>query len=743
MSQLLKVHHSVDAKHVKNLGEQSVSSPVQAINEMVKNSLDADATQCTVHFYAKSSLENYVDIYKIVVEDNGIGMTYSDIVNKWMRIATDNKERYTESPKFGRRVSGDKGMGHFATQNLGNIIKLISDPEMYEGRPASKYSSKTLVLTIDWKKYQPGKTFEEIDNDLEIVERENKDHYGISIEITELKHQWTMGDVEKVQLNLGTLQTPKLLRKSKKNPFEPKVVAHGFQLPREEIESSIEKFATYEIKCSLKGSMAYYTIHEKKTKNEDRKPAPYLNERAKGKGKFSIGSETCGDADLRFFLVRGRVGDWAPDIVKNRKELDDQLKENCGIKIFNDGVRVMPYGEPGNDWLGLGARKVARRADHIRQNQVVGYVFLTRKNNPKIIETTTRQAVVQNKAFEILKNEFVLGAIRELERYIGEEKIEKSFGKVREDPKTKAASTIKQLTEFVDELELEPEEKEERVSSLKTLSTLIEKQEKQSEEEVERITTNLEMYRNLASLGISALAFHHEIIQPIGRLEARQNKLIEKWDVWEDEKKLDYITKSLKDVWTVEDLNTYIREFAALFKGAKGTKRGREEIDIKKSLDRLKEGFENILSSHKIEIIVDKGPGTFSGLFMNMASFESIILNIVSNSLRALLKVSRTQKKIKISYEKTLAHLKIRFYDNGYGISDENFERIFEPFWTTYKGEMEYGTGMGMTIVRETVEDDYDGKVEVESSTYEEENPGKGKTTILVTIPLEKLKQNG
>lgn len=740
MSLVLKVHHSVDAKHVKNLGEQSVSSPVQAINEMVKNSYDADATQCTVHFYAKSSLEQFIDIYKIVVEDDGIGMTFSDIEKKWMRIATDNKERETLSPKFGRRVSGDKGMGHFATQKLGNVIKIISNPEMYESRPSSKYSNKTLVLTTDWKKYQPGKTFEEIDNDLEILERENKDLHGITIEITELAHQWTKDDVENVQLNLGTLQIPKLLRKSKKNPFEPKVVAHGFELPHEEIESSIEKFADYEVRCFLKGSMVSYTIYKKNKKNGEHELAPHINERAGGKGKFPIGSETCGDANFRLLLYQGRVGEWAPDIVKNRKELDDQLKENCGIKIFNDGVRIMPYGEPGNDWLGLGARKVARRADHIRQNQVIGYVFLTRKNNPDIIETTTRQAVVQNKAFEILKNDFVLGAIRELERYLGEEKIDKDFRKVHEDPKTKAASTIKQLTEFVDGLELDPEEKKEKVSSLNALSNLMDKQEKQSEEVVEKITTNLEMYRNLASLGISSLAFHHEIIQPIGRLEARQNKLVEKWDVWDDEKKLDYIRKSLKDIWTVEDLNTYIREFAALFKGAKGTKRGREEINIKKSLERLTEGFESILSAHKIKLIVDEGSGSFSGLFMNMASFESIILNLISNSLRALLKVSRVEKKIKISYEQTSTNLTIRLYDNGYGIHDVNFERIFEPFWTTYKGEFEYGTGMGMTIVRETLEDDYDGTVQVESSTFEEDNPGKGETTILVTIPLENLK---
>ena len=49
--EIIPLHHTVDAKHIKNLGEQSVSSLVQAITEIAKNSYDADAHTCTVNFY--------------------------------------------------------------------------------------------------------------------------------------------------------------------------------------------------------------------------------------------------------------------------------------------------------------------------------------------------------------------------------------------------------------------------------------------------------------------------------------------------------------------------------------------------------------------------------------------------------------------------------------------------------------------------------------------------------------------
>ena len=46
---------------------------------------------------------------------------------------------------------------------------------------------------------------------------------------------------------------------------------------------------------------------------------------------------------------------------------------------------------------------------------------------------------------------------------------------------------------------------------------------------------------------------------------------------------------------------------------------------------------------------------------------------------------------------------------------------------------------MGLTIVREIITENYDGEIEVKSSTYEKANPGKGETTIQIKIPLKNL----
>ena len=92
MSETMDLHHSIDAKHAQNIGEQSVSDRVQAVIEIVKNSYDADALNCTVKFFARSGGSGtLVHIDKIVISDDGIGMTFDDIKNKWMRLATASK----------------------------------------------------------------------------------------------------------------------------------------------------------------------------------------------------------------------------------------------------------------------------------------------------------------------------------------------------------------------------------------------------------------------------------------------------------------------------------------------------------------------------------------------------------------------------------------------------------------------------------------------------------------------------
>lgn len=741
MNKEVELYHSFDAKLATNIGEQSVSSKLQAVIELIKNGYDADATECKVYFITTSQRGNNIGLEKIIVEDDGIGMSFEDLAEKWMRVATPNKERDTRSPIFKRRVSGEKGMGHFASQRLGHVVKIISKPKSYAGRPKTDYPNSVMELVIDWNKYEPGKDFQEIPNTLKITDKQDEGNHGVRIEITDLKDQWTIDDIDAVMVNAGTLLAPSFIRKGQKHPFDIRIIPVGFSPKREVVESAVEKYAPWEIRAKLAGSTIHFQFFRRESNDEARKPAPDVGTRGKGRGQRPAGDKTCGDAGLVFYAYEGRASTWAPRAVRKSTELDKQLDENCGIKIFNDGVRIMPYGNPGNDWVKLDERWIRRAEGKTRNKNIIGYVFLTRKNNGRIIETATRESLTDNYEFRYLRDEFILAVIKEFEEYRKAEKDAKEFEKPKMKYAAKASSEITHLADFIEGLDLKESHKTTAVSKLKEISGFVEKQDTDAQKKVEEVTSNLEMYRNLASLGISALAFHHEILQPVGRIIKRQTRLLKYWQEWKDDKKRDWIDKTASDVRTIIDLNTYIREFAALFKGIKGTKRKREEIDFKKSIAKFKEGFVDILADNGIGIEVVVTGGDIKDLYMNKASWESIVMNLLSNSIKALGNVQRQKKAIRVTFEKTPGHLKIQVHDNGYGIDDGDILRVFDPLWTTYREE-NTGTGMGMTIVREIVEDDYKGEIVIASSRYEKEYPGKGETTVQISIPLEELKVN-
>ena len=71
----------------------------------------------------------------------------------------------------------------------------------------------------------------------------------------------------------------------------------------------------------------------------------------------------------------------------------------------------------------------------------------------------------------------------------------------------------------------------------------------------------------------------------------------------------------------------------------------------------------------------------------------------------------------------------IIFADTGYGISSENLDKIFEPFFSTKSPGK--GTGLGLSICYGIIEE-HKGKISVNSNGV-----GKG-TTFMITLPIYK-----
>jgi len=107
--------------------------------------------------------------------------------------------------------------------------------------------------------------------------------------------------------------------------------------------------------------------------------------------------------------------------------------------------------------------------------------------------------------------------------------------------------------------------------------------------------------------------------------------------------------------------------------------------------------------------------------------FDHIISNLIANAIDAYEGIEANTKQIVVEAKRHDGLIKITVRDRGSGISAKELPRIFDAFYTT-KGN-EHGTGIGLSIVKHAVEQDFSGKITVTS------NKRTG-TTFTVQLPV-------
>ena len=210
-----KLHFKVSARTARLIGRENVSSAESALIELVKNAYDADAQNCIIYFDKSNKLH---------IMDDGHGMSETTPENYWMTIGTNNKEREYISSKLGRIKSGEKGIGRFALDRLGQTCLLHTKPEG---------AIKGHTWSADWKDFESEKfeTVEEIEADLETIAldlaetakkifAETKTRApqilglipfkkGTFISVEDLRDNWQISDVKRLYKSLSTLIPPK------------------------------------------------------------------------------------------------------------------------------------------------------------------------------------------------------------------------------------------------------------------------------------------------------------------------------------------------------------------------------------------------------------------------------------------------------------------------------------------------------------------------------------------------------
>jgi signal transduction histidine kinase len=678
---------SPKARLIQILGEYLIKDATVGILELIKNSYDADATLVNIEMHSLNK-ENA----KIIIKDNGLGMDEDTFVNKWMNPATGHKEKQKKDiirTALGRLPLGEKGVGRFATQQIGNQLKMISKV---------KKSSNELVVDIDW--FQ----FENNDKDLEDIEVEyefqNLSHFkdndsGTILEITKLKAEWKENDIARISETLRRMKKPFRLP-FKKEKGDTNI--NNFEVSISFIDCPIE-FEKYE---NLENSDILDKAHYRLLGILDAKGKvefEYLTnipgeEKIENEGTFDI--KEIGDINIEFPT---QCGAFFFNFYHYNKNLDKKSGFNkkdvealAGVNIYRDGIRVMPYGELGNDWLSLDNERI-QNTSFIGNDTIIGLIEINQVENSQLKDKTNREGLIENEAY----NQFRKLALS-LVKLLHKEKIStkpKKQKTIKNNPNidvkiTDAVTNIKKVLSTLSNNDTEDVVKS--VAVLKKIESDFEVIKVEVDNTIQDFTNTNERLTNLAGTGLAAERFTHEFARLVVGANMSLEKLKKLIDLTNEliKKEVDIIGGSL------EALRNDIRLLGPMFYVKKVARE--KELDLRQVVNNTIALQEHFLKKENINVELI---GASFKITMREGSCMQIFNNLIDNSIYWLSqKKNIGERKIRILFDDLEQAVYVS--DSGNGVVERYRDRIFEPFFSM-KGEE--GRGLGLYIIKEILEE--------------------------------------
>lgn len=440
------------ARLLEQLGEQLIRNESIALLELIKNAYDADASYCQI-----TMMEPWeTDSGKIIIEDDGEGMNAKILKKAWFEIGTDYKSDLKKSKlpeltnKHHRRRLGEKGIGRFGVHKLGRVIKIITRKDKEE-----------FVVTIKWDQVSKTDYIESLP--VSIIQREPR-HFvnstGTRIEISKLRTAWTKKITRECARVITSLNSPFDDDSSFRTEFNVVDCDWLAGLPsyQEILSNSLFSFdVTIEgdTITDFEYQFVPWSTMDKIRKRHVDMSCESIQKTCRmvvkeGKKEIPVNLDMHKIGRVRF---KGVIFDLDTQILNlidiEKTSVKQYLDNNGGIRVYRDSMRVLDYGEPNTDWLGLGVRRINLPTKRISNNLILGAVYISAKSSADLVEKSNREGFIENDAYLTLRNAVLYALDRvESQRQIDKDTIRKTYkGKSKAEPVINSVFDLEELIE--------------------------------------------------------------------------------------------------------------------------------------------------------------------------------------------------------------------------------------------------------------------------------------------------------
>ena len=722
---------SVESAILRELGERLVKRPEIALMELIKNSHDADATECKV--FSKS-------IDNITIVDDGNGMTFDEFKKGWMRIGTHSKSDLHFSPKYNRKITGEKGLGRFSVRFLGFKLNLKT---VAFDKTLKRYTS--IDAKFDWPKFDQKESIEEVKIPIIYDKDHDGDHTGTRLEISKLRVNLEEIDYPRIRTSTLDLVSPiynlfstnvKPDKIKKNNPgFYVKLQEYLQDESTDHVESILNSF-TLQTKVHLVNDNLELSVYGR---NGDEPIKNFIIHYPNDIKKLS--------ADIRFYPKRKGVFINLPVSANKAYKF---IRDNSGVAVFDRGFRVEPYGNKSDDWLELlldAGKSLGKPRSTIAQayfppldnvpseklrqwmlrlpksNQLIGFVEVEGEkhdsNSEKgLIASADREGFIENSTYDELFD-IIRGATEAIAYF-------DRILQLKEQELEQAETILKLKTEAqdaIEEIKQNPNiDKREKIRLTNVLTRTFSLAEKHDELARER-EQQLEI---MSLLGVVAGFMTHEFGIAIFELESVKKECLSL--AKESKKFIEPADRIEKNIQNLKDFAMYTEGYIRGVKHMPAKK-----YPVKPRIDQVINYFGKYAKSRNIKIINDIDSDLMAPL-VPAALYNGIALNLYTNAIKAITaKISNKSEKIKFKARNESSWHVFEVLDSGIGIPSTMKERVFEPFFTTSESNfhpLDSGMGLGLALVQRVMRV-FGGNVEFLKA------PAGYSTCIQVKLPLQ------